>query len=436
MVSLSETYSHIANSSFVLPYHHLFPVNFAKYPFYYIFYLLMSVTEDQDNTFDKPHIPFTYLDNQADFDRFASAISIPEQIAVDLEFDDHRFTYGRTVCLIQLAIADQIFLVDSQLIQNLSPLIDWLQNAAIRKVFHSCAADLLILQEVLGCYTKNVEDTSLMYKFVLESDQSISLSRLIKEYVGLKLKKEAQSSDWTKRPLSAKQLTYAATDVFFLFELTHKIKAELVKLGRLSWYEEERLLLEEIRPSESEPYERIAKKAKLTWPEKVILREYWLAFDQLAESLNMPNYKVVSNSRLAELAQNPPSNKTEWMNLKGVHPKVKSPAIAQKMAQLTEELLPRLTEMAEVLKLEKGRGDHYFLSPKEQLQMVKKAEKFDLLKELLEKHQGIGMRTLILPNSTKGQVLKLGLGSLPKWRQQLIKETEKKENLHFSTLWE
>lgn len=382
-----------------------------------------------------PEIEFTYIKDQSAFDRWAKSIQIAGEMAVDIEFDDHRFTYGRTICLLQLEISGNIFLIDTLTVKNIEILIGWLENPAIRKVFHSCASDILLLREVMDCHVRNIDDTSLMYKFILESDQSISLSRLIKEYAGVKIKKEAQASDWTKRPLSNKQLNYAAFDVYYLRQVTQSMKEELKMKNRLTWYEEERQSLENIQPSISEPYDRIAKKARLSWKERVILQELWLAFDEMAEKLDMPNYKVISNARLGELAQSPPKSKQEWMNLKGVHPMVKSPAMAAKLHELVQSLYPNLEERAKTLQIEKGRRFGEYLSPQEQLDLVKRGEKYDHLKELLEKHLGIGMRTLLLPNSMKGQVLKEGLSSLAKWRIAEIERIEKLENLKFSSLW-
>ena len=99
--------------------------------------------------------------------------------------------------------------------------------------------------------------------------QSIGLAALIEHHFGIRLAKDEQRSDWSRRPLTDKQLTYAASDVQFLVKLAEKLERELKKAKRLEWAHEEFEVLTRRewpeRPFDARSGAELRKGRAVTW---------------------------------------------------------------------------------------------------------------------------------------------------------------------------
>ena len=122
-------------------------------------------------------------------------------------------------------------------------------------------------------------------------------------------------------------LDYAALDVACLHELRDILTAKLQLKGRLSWQEEECLLLEEVRYREKEnPHLRIKGAEALNDQEARVFKHLFEARNALAQELDKPPYHVIVNPLMLKLARRPPASQAAWANLKGVHPRVRKNA--------------------------------------------------------------------------------------------------------------
>ena len=165
------------------------------------------------------------------------------QIGVDAEHY-HDNSYKGILCLIQFHIPIYPFGIIIDLIELqkddknkvYNELKNIFENKKIEKIFHSCYNDLNWISEEFNCKILNIFDTQYTDNY-LESkfknnnkliQQNKNLNNLLKKYLGMKVsdeeKKLLQKSDWLSRPLSEKQLTYAANDALYLIELRKKMK--------------------------------------------------------------------------------------------------------------------------------------------------------------------------------------------------------------------
>lgn len=182
-----------------------------------------------------------FIDNDQLLLECCQRLSQEELIAVDTEF--MRDTNSLLLCLIQLAINDEVYIIDV-LQCNLAPLVGIFSNEKILKVFHAARQDLECLWNagisVINCY-----DTQ-MYEMLLDIKQDISYRQIVLKYCNKAVSKQEKRSDWSARPLSHAQLCYSANDVFYLRKVYLHQLHQLTQVGRLNWLEDDMVRLNDL----------------------------------------------------------------------------------------------------------------------------------------------------------------------------------------------
>src|SRR5690606_35276784 len=166
--------------------------------------------------------------------RFATP---PSRIGLDTEFIRER-TWWPHLALVQIAVRDEILLVDTQAAGMTAALAGILSNPAITKVMHSASEDLVALQRACDALPEPLFDTQVAAA-IAGIAAGVGYQRLVADITGVALGKGETRSDWTRRPLSDAQLAYAADDVRHLFELHDHLQARLGELGREAWLRED-----------------------------------------------------------------------------------------------------------------------------------------------------------------------------------------------------
>ncbi len=245
-------------------------------------------------------------------------------LALDLEFDRNRYTYGFTLCLVQVATQGQCFLIDPQAIADLTPLWNLLADPAQRLLMH-CGNEDVRLLKTLGCQPRNLYDTDVAAR-VLNYERT-SLSQLLLQLYGIEISKSSQTSNWNHRPLTEKQLHYAATDVVYLFDLQQRLEADITALGRTHWMDEEMARLAEVAEDDS-PYPHLQMKgAVLLSPfDQHVLGTLFAQREAVARHLNRPPYQVMANETLLRLATDEWPTWAVWQSLPGLHATVRTRA--------------------------------------------------------------------------------------------------------------
>ena len=164
-------------------------------------------------------------------------IVFSDKIAIDCEFTGLNIERDR-LCLLQISSGKN----DAHIIQldkenyNAPNLKKTLENKKINKLFHFARADLLFIKKYLGVDIENVNCTKIMSKIARGYSDKHGLKDLIKEFIGIDVSKQLQSSDFGGE-LSEKQLKYCAQDVIYLHKIYESLKKILVRENRIEIYE-------------------------------------------------------------------------------------------------------------------------------------------------------------------------------------------------------
>ena len=180
---------------------------------------------------------FVFIDTPAAFAEFVEAHQEIGWIGFDTEFIGEKRFYTE-LCVIQVASEKGIFIIDYLKIKNIDFLLDLLQNPNILKITHAGENDYRLLFNQYNILPQNVADVQILAGFLGYSYPS-SFGKLVTGELNLYMNKGFTVTDWTRRPLSAKQLKYAARDVLYLEEMWLNMKQKLEDLGRLEWALEE-----------------------------------------------------------------------------------------------------------------------------------------------------------------------------------------------------
>ena len=265
---------------------------------------------------------FELITEMSDLKTLAKDLEKADVIAFDTEADSFYHYFDKT-CLLQISTRDQAWLVDPLALggpSELAPLGPVFANPDIRILFHAAEYDIFILKRDCGFTFTNLFDT--MMSAQLLGYPSVGLAALVEHHFGIHLPKDEQKSDWSRRPLTPKQLDYAVTDVYYLIELSEKLESELKQKKRLGWahHEFENLVNRKWPEREFDTlgYLKI-KGAKLLDPKSLaILRELYLTRDARAREIDRPPFKVLGNRTLLELAKEGTTDPSELVRIKGV----------------------------------------------------------------------------------------------------------------------
>jgi ribonuclease D len=157
--------------------------------------------------------------------------------AVDTEFVWER-TYAPALCLVQLATAERLAVIDPLSGAPLEPVAELMADPAVEKVMHAPSGDLAAFVLHHDVRPRNVFDTQVAAGFAGYGG-SPSLERLLDQAVGVRLRHDEGFTDWSRRPLTSTQIEYAADDVRHLLAAARALRARLADQGRGAWVDEE-----------------------------------------------------------------------------------------------------------------------------------------------------------------------------------------------------
>ncbi|OEF24051.1 ribonuclease D [Vibrio rumoiensis] len=176
---------------------------------------------------------------------------LADVIMLDTEFVRTR-TYHPQLGLIQLFDGEQLVLIDPLEIDDMDAFSELLKDQSVMKILHACGEDLEVFQHSFGCIPNPMIDTQLMAAF-LGHGLSTGFASLVNEYLSVELDKSESRADWLARPLTDKQLDYAAADVYYLLPLYQQLLAKVEDKGWLTAVQQESNLLISKRLKTSDP---------------------------------------------------------------------------------------------------------------------------------------------------------------------------------------
>ena len=207
---------------------------------------------------------YRWIGDAAAFATLVDELGSCDVYGLDTEFHREK-TYFPHLALLQISWEGGIALVDP-LAVDVAPLAEVLDGPGLA-VLHAAEQDLEVLERVCGTVPGKLFDTQVAAGFL--GQVSASLVNLVERILGIRLLKGDQLTDWTRRPLSAGQLAYAAGDVAYLLVLRRVIGARLEEMGRSRWAAEEFAILLQKDRSPTEPDEawwRLPRSRQLRGP--------------------------------------------------------------------------------------------------------------------------------------------------------------------------
>ena len=213
--------------------------------------------------------------------------------------------YRDRIFLVQLSSRTRTAIVDPLALPDLSPVGELLADPKVEKIFHDADYDLRIFDRDYGFRATQVFDTRIAAQ--LTGEPAIGLAALLEKYVGVKLAKEHQKADWSRRPLSQAMLAYAAADTQHLPALRDALRVRLVALDRLAWAEEEFGRLGALRwtgtTDGADAFLRVKGARALRPRALAALRELYRWRDTLAAEQDKATFRIVGNDALLAVAK-------------------------------------------------------------------------------------------------------------------------------------
>lgn len=262
----------------------------------------------------------------------------PTRIGLDTEFIRER-TFWPQLALVQMAVGDEILLIDPLAPGMPEALAPWLTDTSITKVMHSASEDLVAFKHTCGAMPQPLFDTQIGASLA-GIGGGMGYQKLVQEITGVALAKGETRSDWMRRPLSEAQLQYAADDVEHLFALHDAISERLDAQGRRQWLEDdaERLIAAVANDEERWPHLSMRSSQFLDVPAQRRLLRLLRWRDQQARASDRPRSWILDNELAALLARTPPADVAALDTLMEGFPKAPRKLLAPVWEALTTPL--------------------------------------------------------------------------------------------------
>lgn len=250
---------------------------------------------------------------------FCKPLADTEFIAVDTEFMRER-TYWPKLCLAQVAGPEDAAAIDTLAEGiDLAPLDELMLNPKVLKVFHAARQDLEIFYLRLQKVPGPLFDTQVA-AMVCGHGEAASYESLATKLAKAKIDKSSRFTDWSRRPLSERQITYALSDVTHLRVVYEKLKRQLDKTGRFSWIAEEMSVLNDPAIYRADPEQawRRLKPRGASPRVMAILKEAAAWRERTAQRIDIPRQRLIRDEQLLEIAAHAPKSIEELAGTRGL----------------------------------------------------------------------------------------------------------------------
>ncbi len=242
-------------------------------------------------------------------------------LGVDTE-SNSLFAFTERVCVIQVASDKDLFIIDPLTITDLSPLMAFLEDEKITKVFHGADYDVMCLKRDYDVQIRSIFDTYITSRLL--GREKLGLADLAHGCSGVTLAKKYTKSNWGKRPLSPEQVEYLVDDVRYLHEIHACLSQELKDAGKEEEATKAFKKLESLPGMRAEPtvddFWRMKRTRELSDPSLGALKALVALRLDRAKRLDRPVFKVIGNDTLVTIAKELPQTMEELSRIKGVSP--------------------------------------------------------------------------------------------------------------------
>lgn len=250
---------------------------------------------------------------------FCEPLAQAEFVTVDTEFMRER-TYWPKLCLAQVAGPDDAAAIDALAEGiDLAPLDALMANPKVLKVFHAARQDIEIFYLRMTQVPQPLFDTQVA-AMVCGHGEAASYESLASKLAKARIDKSSRFTDWSRRPLSERQITYALSDVTHLRVVYEKLKRHLEKSGRLPWIAEEMAVLNDPATYRADPelaWRRL--KPRGASPRLMaFLRETAAWRERTAQRIDIPRQRLLRDEQLLEIASHAPKSAAELAMTRGL----------------------------------------------------------------------------------------------------------------------
>ena len=250
---------------------------------------------------------------------FCSQLSASPYITIDTEFIRDR-TYWPRLCLVQLANHDIARAIDPLAEGiDLSPLADFLADQNVIKVFHAARQDVEIFVQQNDVVPSPMFDTQIA-AMVCGFGDSVGYDRLVEKLAGARIDKGSRFTDWSRRPLSDKQIGYALDDVTHLLSVYEALCRQLEESDRAHWLAEEMAVLTNMATYIQSP-EDVWRRLKIRSrnPQYLgVAKEIAAWREREAQRRNMPRGHILKDEAIQEIAAEMPERIETLSRLRAV----------------------------------------------------------------------------------------------------------------------
>lgn len=283
----------------------------------------------------------------ADLEALVAQLSGAEFLAVDTEFMREQ-TYYSQLCLVQISDGTHHAAIDP-----LAPDIDlaglWtlLADPKTVKVFHAAHQDLEIFLKEMGTLPLPLFDTQVAAMVLGHGDQ-VGYDRLVRAVLKRDLDKSSRFTDWSRRPLSARQVSYALDDVIYLAEMYPKLCDDLDAKGRAHWLDDENARLVDPATYHTAPEDAWKRIKVRNLKPPTLRRMMHLASwrESEAQKRDLPRNRILRDETILDLAGSNPMNNAEFGKIRnfpgGANGKLVAPVLAllREVAAMPDSSLP------------------------------------------------------------------------------------------------
>lgn len=257
------------------------------------------------------------ITTRTELEALCTRLRTADRIGFDTEFVSED-TYRPQLCLVQIATADELALVDSVELKDLTILWRVLAEGKHVSVVHAGREELNFCAAAVGAPPANLFDVQLAAGLA-GPDYPAAYGTLVSRYLGHKVDKGETRTDWRRRPLSQAQLEYALEDVRYLLPLYTTLSGRLREAERTTWLLEEtqswarRLLA----PPDPDRWRRVSGIGSLSGRSLAIVRELWLWREREADKRDVPPRRVLRDDLLVEIAKRKSSDPQKIQSIRG-----------------------------------------------------------------------------------------------------------------------
>ncbi len=226
-----------------------------------------------------------------------------DSLGFDTEFVSEH-TYRSQLCLIQVAAAGELAVIDTLKVQELDPFWRLLTDPARTTVVHAGREEMGFILHAIGERPARLFDVQVAAGLV-DHDYPAGYGSIVRRLLGQPTNKGETRTDWRKRPLSPAQIEYALDDVRYLDALWKTLAGKLADRGRSGWMEEEMATWMDVVEASftRKRWRRVSGLNGLNRRELAIARELWHWRDSVADARDMPPKRVLRDDLLVELCK-------------------------------------------------------------------------------------------------------------------------------------